>query len=155
MSHRDRTLPDIGNGEVPCCYGSAHSGPSGCTCWTPVYDVEQLAPQQGPPAERARMCLDCAFRAGSPERSGAAGYDHNSEADLEDLVLSSVSFACHQGMRRCVELVHPSGARFSRGPGDYVPLLTAAGAHKADGSPADLCAGLAAARRVAKVDDVD
>jgi len=152
---RDPTLPDVGNGELPCCIGSAIDGPAGCTCWRPVHDREQQALQQGPANQRTKMCADCAFRTGSPERTGAAGYEHNSEEAIEDLVHSSGSFACHQGMRRIVAMAHPTGARFSRGPGDYAPPVTRAGAFKADGSPADLCAGLAAARRALAAEGAD
>lgn len=137
-------LPDLG--EV-CCMGVAVYGPERCTCWRPVFDVEQALPRVDLiPARRATMCGDCAFRNNSPERQGDARFQHSGEGELEELVFSTAEFACHQGMRRRLALVHPTGARVECGPGAYAPAIANGVAFKADGSPADLCAGLAAAR---------
>lgn len=145
MSQRDHNLPDAGEGM--CCYGSAVYGAGGCTCWDPVHDVEQQPPRLDlAPADRSTMCGDCAFRPDSPERSGDARYQHSGEGDLDDLVYSRDGFACHVGMRRVVALVHPSGARVEKGGHDYDPPVVRGVAFKADGSPAERCAGLRAAR---------
>jgi hypothetical protein len=92
------------------------------------------------------MCSDCAFRPGSPERSGDQRFDLSGPGEIEDLVYSGASFACHVGMRQTVRLEHPTGAVVESGPGGYSPAKTATRSWKADGSPAELCAGLAQAR---------
>lgn len=145
MSFGDPTLPDAGGGM--CCDGAANMGPGRCTCWDPVYDQEQAEPQQGPMAVRPTMCADCAFRPGSPERTGDPRFQHSDEGDIEELVGTGAVFACHQGMRRRLARVHPTGARVESGPGDYEPPQRGEHAWKADGTPADVCAGLTAARR--------
>lgn len=130
--------------EIPCCIGGAMRGPRGCSCWTPVYDLEQAEPNLSTqPQTRETCCHDCAYRNGSPERA---------EQDLGE-VLSDIAgeadsvFACHQGMRRIVAYVHPDGRRVEAGPGDYDPPQIGAVAFRADGTPADRCAGWAARRR--------
>lgn len=35
-------LPDAGEGV--CCMGAAAMGPERCTCWEPVYDLDQADP---------------------------------------------------------------------------------------------------------------
>lgn len=140
LSCGDPDLPDAGQGM--CCMGSAAMGASKCTCWVPVYDTEQADPCQGPPAVRSKMCGDCAFRDGSPERTGDERYANSEEGDIEDLVASGDPFYCHQGMRRVVRLVHPTGVTVEMMPGSYKPPKHC----KADGSPGDICAGWRAAR---------
>lgn len=141
--------PDVGNGEQPCCMGSAVYGPERCTCWRPVFDHPQNLPMhKGPMRIRPRMCADCAFRPDSPERTGDERFAHSGDGEVDDLV--NETFVCHQGLRRLVKWVHPSGAEFDPGPGAYMPPRPVC---KADGSPADLCAGWAAEmRRRAKKD---
>lgn len=138
-------LPDTG---PPCCMGSAVYGPGRCTCWEHVHDREQAKPRTKLVAKtRAKMCRDCAFRPDSPERSGDATHAHSEEGDLEALVASSDVFACHQGMRRRVALVHPRGHRVDLPPCSYDPPIVGGVGFKADGTPADHCAGLRAARK--------
>ena len=57
-------MPDPVNGA--CCDGSAIKGPQYCTCWEPVFDAEQQPVTEGEPGTQDAMCLDCAFKAGSP-----------------------------------------------------------------------------------------
>lgn len=124
---------------VPCCYGSAHNGPRGCTCWEPVYDQEQSAAcgDVSNSPRRDSLCHDCAYRPGSPERQ-----DPDSAENLLSLPEAGTPFYCHQGMRKILRWEHPSGRVYvptgdDYKPGftrDYIPL-------KADGTPADLCEG--------------
>lgn len=138
-------LPDAGEGM--CCIGAAMGGPERCTCWKAVHDHGQAEPQEGPPSIRAAMCGDCAFRKDSPERTGDRRYQHSEEGEVDDLALGRGVFMCHQGMRRKLALVHPSGARVQLDTDDYDPPVIDGRAYKADGSPADLCAGFWSARR--------
>jgi hypothetical protein len=153
--HADKPhdLPDVTNG-VPCCYGHAVYGPGGCTCWQRVDDLEQQPARTGiEPRTRERMCADCAYRPGSPERTGSerAPYD---EDDVRALAESDATFWCHQGMPRTIQLRHEE-------TGDvvdhldpeklaYNPLIIDGVPYKADGTPADRCAGQAALRRSLK-----
>lgn len=142
-----RDFPDLG---LLCCDGYANRGPGHCTCWEPVYDLEQQPIQQGAPNQRASMCGDCAFRADSPERTGDPRFECSGDGDLDDLVYDlRCGFYCHQGMRRIVAHVHPSGARVEAPPGGYAPPINGPLSWQADGSPAEHCAGLAARRRAA------
>lgn len=137
-------LPDAGEGA--CCYGAIMYGPQRCTCWDARYDQEQADPVPGKPATRDRLCADCAFRPGSPERLGVPGYN-GSEGELDDLVMTGSPFYCHQGLRHQVSLVHPSGAEVQAHPGAYDPPIVDGVPYKADGTPGELCAGWAARRR--------
>ncbi len=146
MSYADPTLPDAGQGQ--CCMGAAAMGPGRCTCWRPVHDLEQQPPRPGGPRTRTECCGDCAFRPDSPERQGDQRYQHSDEGELSDLVRSEHSFVCHDGMRRKLALVHePTGVRLPIDVDAYDPPVIDGVAYKADGSPADLCAGLAAQRK--------
>ena len=132
-------LPDAGQGM--CCLGAAARGPSACTCWAPVYDQPQKwLLQHGPPAVRATACDDCAFRPGSPERSGDARFAHSDEGALEEIVYSNRPFACHQGMRRLLRLIHPSGVVVEQPPCAYEPPIGRDGtlAYLANGEPAQV-----------------
>lgn len=126
-----------------CCMGAATRGPHHCTCWVPVYDLEQAEELDvaAPTPTAAKCCVDCAYRPGSPERS-----DEFEEEMLLDLPSGPSVFACHQGMRRAVTYRHPDGRELPAGEGDYMPPIVAGRAYRADGSPADLCAGWAARR---------
>lgn len=139
--HAEHDYPDVGNGESPCCMGSATRGPGGCTCWEREYDQPQQPARSGPMRIRDRMCADCAFRPDSPERRGDERYDNSDEDGLERVV--SGAFVCHVGLRRLVRMRHPSGHVVEAMPGAYEPPFPV---RKADGSPAELCAGWAAAR---------
>jgi hypothetical protein len=145
MSCADRVdLPDAGEGM--CCYGAAARGPQGCTCWESEYDQPQSEDLQlGAMAVRPSCCDDCAFRPGSPEQLGDPRYAHSGEGGLDEVLLSA-GFLCHQGMRRRLRLVHPTGAVVESDPGDYSPAQKSPMVWKADGSPADICAGWAARR---------
>lgn len=144
-------LPDMG----PCCAGSAMFGPDRCTCWREVYDLDQQPPRTDllallaagiQPNTRPMMCADCAYRPGSPEKVGADGYAGDAEF-LESIAASGERFWCHQGIRRPIKLVHPSGAEIPAHAGAYDPPKHAGIPLRADGTPAELCAGWAARRR--------
>lgn len=127
-----------------CCYGAVLDGPARCTCWVPVYDVEQQLPLQvdAPTLARPGMCASCAYRPGSPERRGEpdAAADHEY---LAKLVALGMPFFCHEGMRRPVQWLHPpSGERVAGSVLDYKPPGDASGRpYRADGRPAMLCGG--------------
>ena len=124
----------------PCCDATAFREPADCTCWEPVFDVEQAEPR--PPASadelraQTRMCADCAYRSGSPERAEAW-----TEEQLFDLAGSGVPFFCHSGMRRPASWRHPDGRTIDGDPSDYTPLMFAGLPYQSDGSPGLLCAG--------------
>lgn len=139
----EEALARLGEIIVGCCIGAAVYGPQKCTCWQPVLDVEQAEVVEGPMPQREKCCGDCAYRHGSPERDG--GFVEEALLDLPGQ--PGRVFACHQGMRRVVAWRHPVGLELPAGTGDYRPPRDAAGrAYRADGSPADLCAGWAALR---------
>jgi hypothetical protein len=100
-----------------------------------VFDLEQqpIRAQLRDDA-REKACSDCAYRPDSPERAQGD--------DLERLVESGDVFWCHQGIRCVIEYRHPDGRvhipEFRR---DYRPPLQDARPYKADGTPADICAG--------------
>lgn len=138
--------PDLAALEVPCCMGAAVYGLERCTCWEPIYDLDQAESLDvgSPPATRSSCCIDCAYRNGSPERTSGLG------EELVDVAGTPGSvFACHQGMRRVVAWRHPllGDREIPAGPGDYRPPIRDGIAYRADGSPADLCAGWASYRR--------
>jgi hypothetical protein len=108
-------LPDAGGGM--CCDGAAFMGPQRCTCWEPVYDLDQVDPDPTAvkllaagvqPVTRPAPCHDCAYRPGSPERRGEDGYAGDQEL-LDRIVATGERFWCHQGMRKVVAYRHPSG----------------------------------------------
>lgn len=136
-------MPDPADGA--CCDGSAIKGPQYCTCWAPEFDLEQQAVRPGEKGQRDTLCDDCAYKPGSPERSGDERYNGDA-AFLDRIVVTGEPFHCHQGVRRVVKLVHPSGAEVEVPPGDYRPPKLAGVPYKADGSPGELCAGWAARR---------
>jgi len=136
-------MPDPVNGT--CCIGSAAMGAQYCTCWEPVYDLEQQEIQPGAAAARKSMCGDCAYRPGSPERSGDERYNGDGEF-LAAIAQTGDIFWCHQGMRRTVKLRHPSGAEVVISTDHYDPPKDAGVPFKADGTPSDICAGWSAHR---------
>lgn len=139
-------LPDPVGGA--CCDGAAAMGPQYCTCWEPVFDLEQQPVAEGEPGQRAALCRDCAYRPGSPERQGDKRYSGDPEL-LEQIIRTGARFFCHAGIRQVAKLVHPSGAvvdALEAAPGGYQPPVVNGVPHKADGSPGDVCAGWAARR---------
>ena len=93
------------------------------------------------PPVPVRMCATCAYRPASPERRGEDGYAGDEDL-LDELVATGSPFYCHQGIRKPVAWRHvPSGTEIPGHPGGYDPPILDAVPYKADGSPADLCAG--------------
>jgi hypothetical protein len=134
---------------APCCYASWND-PDRCSCWRPVYDVEQTEPRPPERAEdlrvRGNLCGDCAFRKGSPERADAW-----SEEALFTAAGTGIPFWCHDGMRRPSHWVHPDGRVVEGDPADYTPPTRSGIPYRADGSPGLLCAGwMARATRAAE-----
>lgn len=124
-----------------CCMGSAEHGPADCTCWEPVYDLEQAEPDRSAePATRAAMCADCAYRPDSPERQGDDRYRPN-EATAD------APFWCHQGLRKPIAWRHRLGITVECDTDAYAPPVIAGVPYKADGSPGERCAGWAAHHR--------
>lgn len=131
----DEHDPDLAS----CCYGAANGGISACTCWQPVYDVEQAPPNlDGVVLIRDRACGDCAYRKDSPERAEAY-----SEEMLLELPATGQPFWCHDGMRRPVAWEHPTLGRVDGDPDDWQPKIVRGVPFRADGQPALLCAGWA------------
>lgn len=147
-------FPDLGL-DVPCCESSVYYGPEQCTCWEPVYNLEQQPVDEQArqllgaglePVTRKQMCGDCAYRPGSPEKSGDESY--RGDADfLEHIAAKGERFWCHQGLRIPTKWVHPSGAELPGHPGAYRPPIHDAVPYQADGRPGELCAGWAARNR--------
>ncbi len=132
-----------------CCMGSAEYGFDRCTCWEPVYDLEQTEPNMASIElvgilTRTEMCGDCAFRPDSPERQGDGRYSHADDDELRSLN----HFWCHQGIRKPIAWRHPAGITVDCDTDGYDPPLRTIGAEtvpfKADGTPGDRCAGFAA-----------
>jgi hypothetical protein len=126
-----------------CCWGAVVNGPAACTCWTPVFDIDQAEPR--PPAAacdlkvQKGMCHDCAYRPGSAERAEAYLAEH-----LMEMPARGQMFWCHQGMRRPVEWVHPDGRIVPGSPDDWQPAALNGVPYQADGQPGLICAGWAA-----------
>lgn len=137
--------------DIPCCMGSAVHGPERCTCWEPVYDLEQAPLQETianlnrEPDTRSKCCEDCAYRLGSTERERG-----DADVLMGHALDGRSEFWCHQGSRRILAYVHPDGRRAEANPGDYDPPTTYEPrplVWKADGTPQERCAGWAALRR--------
>jgi MoaA/NifB/PqqE/SkfB family radical SAM enzyme len=66
---------------------------------------------------------------------------------LDDIITRGDIFWCHQGIRRVVEYRHPDGRVYPVPPlaagvdGAYEPPIIDGRPYKADGTPADVCAG--------------
>lgn len=135
--------PDRTDEVFGCCHGDALGGPDRCTCWQPVYDIDQAAPV--PPARpedievRLRPCGDCAFRKDSPERA-----DEWTEEALLGLPATGEPFWCHDGMRRPIRWDHPDGRTVPGSTSDWRPAMVGPVPFRADGRPGLLCAGWAA-----------
>jgi hypothetical protein len=144
---------------LDCCAGRLTDGPAGCTCWTPVYDLNQTAPDpttvaalalgETTPDVRDGMCGDCAYRPGSPEKRGQT--THTGDAtELDRWAADGQPFYCHDGMRAPIAWQHPAGMRIPADPdrdGDYQPLIVLGVPYRADGQPGLLCAGWSARSR--------
>lgn len=142
MSSGPDDRDEYADDEVPCCMAAAMRGPRACTCWSPIYDLEQADPDLSTqPITRSSCCDDCAYRNGSPERT--EGFTE----ELVDVAGTGDVFACHKGMRRVVAYKHPDGRRIDAQPGDYQPPTIGRVAFRADGTAADYCAGWEAHRR--------
>lgn len=144
------SLPDFpAVDDALCCMGAAVYGPERCTCWRPEYDLEQADPRPDTLAgAMPRMCGDCAFRPGSPERTNSDGVVADAET-LEACVTTGQSFWCHNGLRRVVAYVHePTGTRWEPPGADaaFTPPIIDGQPYKADGNRGDLCAGYVARR---------
>jgi hypothetical protein len=131
---------NAGNGM--CCVPAARHGSMECICWQPVWDTEQqdLRPSAPAPASPPRMCADCAYRPRSPERTGDPSYKGDT-GHLQAIATAGDPFWCHQGMRRPLKWVHPSGAEIPGSPANYRPPIRGGVPYKADGTAADLCSG--------------
>lgn len=149
----DKDFPDAGNGT--CCIGAAVYGPHRCTCWEPVFDLEQAPVDKTAvqwlgagvtPVTRTRMCGDCAYRPNSPEKSGDETYAGDPDF-LEGIAVNGERFWCHQGLRKPIAWRHPSGVEIPAHPGGYDPPKVNGVPYRADGSPGELCAGWDARRR--------
>lgn len=107
--HLGIDLPDAGR--RLCCNGALLLGPQACTCWAAAYDLDQQPSKPGIPAVPVpvRMCGDCAYRPGSPEKLGDESHRGGQEL-LDRLVATGEPFYCHRGIRRKVSHRHPSGA---------------------------------------------
>src|SRR5579871_4574369 len=141
---REHDYPDVTNG-IPCCMGYAAGGPGHCTCWEPIYDQEQQPfNPEAVVTSRDSMCHDCAYRKGSPERTGEDGYAGDEDM-LEHAVYSGTPFWCHQGVRKIVAYRHPTGAEIPAHAAAYGWLIKTINGRatplKADGTPADICGG--------------
>lgn len=135
---------------VGCCWGDVQNGAEGCRCWVPIYDAEQAVPV--PPASpddiqiQKRMCGDCAFRKGSPERT-----DEWKDEALLSLAEEGTPFYCHEDMRRPVRWEHPDGRVIDGSTDDWQPPIIRGLPYRIDGRPGLLCAGWAA--RAARADE--
>lgn len=140
-------------GLASCCPGAVEEGPHACSCWDPVYDLEQQPSAEVlQPGQRTEMCDDCAYRPDSPERNGSEEQEHSEPGALDDVARGPRPFWCHQGMRKPTAYKHatlgivvPVDVDAYRPPmveldGLRVPL-------KADGTAGDRCAGWLARRQ--------
>lgn len=141
-------LPAVGDGS--CCFGAATMGPDDCTCWEPVHDLEQTAPDvDGQQVVRPDgMCGNCAYRPDSPEKNGHPNY-RGDATDLEIMAESGRPFYCHDGLRRRVGWLHPPTGTWLPVSiaEDYDPPTRGGVAYRTDGAPAYRCAGWDARRR--------
>jgi hypothetical protein len=137
---------------MECCEGAIDDGAAGCTCWEPIYDLEQQQPDtNAEPTTRTRMCGDCAYRPDSPEKSGDPSY-RGDAAELERIAATD-RFWCHDGMRKPVKWRHPAGIEVDGHPGSYDPAIVDFTPYKADGTPGNLCAGWDARRKALKAQE--
>lgn len=129
-----------------CCTDAITDGPAACTCWEPIYDLPQSDPDLSaePHIRPGGLCDDCAYRPGSPERTGDDRYI-SGKLLLDQLAKTVTAFYCHDGMRQPVAWRHPAGMRIpAEKCGDYQPPIVDAVPYQTDGTPGYLCAGWAA-----------
>ena len=120
-----------------CCWGDTMAGPEGCTCWQPVFDIDQEPLDTAAKVTcRPTMCADCAYRPGSPERA-----DTFTEVALLNLHAEGELFWCHQGLRAPIQWRHPDGRTVAGSPMDYRPAHHKGVPYQTNGQPAQLCAG--------------
>lgn len=136
-----------------CCMGAAEDGPSACTCWEPVYDLEQQPTAKDPqPGQRTEMCGDCAYRPDSPERTGDERHTCSTEGELDDIARGDNPFWCHVGLRKPTGYRHETlGIVVPADTDTYDPLFAVLDGQripiKADGTAGDRCAGWAARKK--------
>lgn len=146
----------------PCCGGMAFADPGDewaeCECFVPIYangDEGQAPPDPEhirmlaagiQPVTRTAMCIDCAYRPDSPEKSGDPRYSGDADF-LEELAATGKRFWCHQGLLHPIAFRHPSGLEIPASPGMYPAPIVDGVPYKTDGTSADLCAGWDARRR--------
>lgn len=135
-----------------CCAGAAMRGPGACTCWEPVYDLQQRELDPAEPTARTAMCADCAYRPDSPEMNGSEHHEGDPEMLLRIARTREGRFFCHQGIRRPKEWRHPDGrVRTHEGAAaDYRPPMVGNVPYRANGAPAEICAGWAAHARTSR-----
>lgn len=130
---------------IGCCYGEVMGGIEGCTCWRPVFDVDQAQPRPVPREQwqtQPQRCGDCAYRPGSKELA-----DPFTREELTlTLPAGDRPFWCHQGMRRPAAWEHPGRGVIDADPDDWQPAQERGVPYQADGSVALICAGWAAIR---------
>ncbi len=142
--HPNPTDPAVPQGARWCCEGTGYwdGELARCTCWTPVYDEDQVSPclpvDLAAVQARDGLCADCAFRPGSPERT-----DEYAREELYALADRGRPFWCHDGMRRPDRWVHPLGMTVSGDSDNWTPPTLNGVPFRADGRPAMLCAGWA------------
>jgi hypothetical protein len=133
-----------------CCAGAAMWGPSRCTCWVPIFSkVQRELDASIEPGTRSEQCADCAYRQDSAEQQ-----DYRADQLRTITHSDEAPFWCHQGMRYEVGYRHPSGMYVEAQRDEvgsiasWAPPLRNGVPFKANGTPADRCAGWAARRRV-------
>lgn len=148
-------------GVSDCCRLAVLTDGRFCVCWIPIYDLAQADPNPltlrllaagiQPGTREPGRCADCAYRPGSPERTGSDDV-RGGHAWLQAIAAAGDRFWCHEGMRRPVLWRHPSGAEQPGSPANYQPPVINGVPYRADGQPGRLCAGwTAAARRAGSV----
>lgn len=142
-----RTHPDD-DSPGGCCEGEVNKGAEYCTCWIPEWNAAQAPPRLPVTpqdiAVRARMCDDCAFRPGSPERGDGDGWMADT---LYALPSDGQPFYCHDGMRRPTRWRHPDGRQIAGSDADWQPPMISGVPFRLDGRIGLLCAGWAAVAR--------
>lgn len=138
---------------------AAVTGGESCSCWVPVFNRPQTTPDLGStPGVMPRMCGDCAYRKGSPEREGNPAANGDA-ALLERITVTGEQFWCHDGLRRQTGWTHPSGIEVPlppEGVDNFDPPIVAGVPYRADGTAGALCAGWSArrARHLAREEQV-
>lgn len=130
-----------------CCIGAVEEGPVGCSCWEPIYDLKQQDVIEGDmPGQRTEMCVDCAYRPDSPERSGDDRHSCSDDGELDGIARGNAPFWCHQGLRKPIAFKHLSlGVVVPTDTDAYDPPFRIIDGFKvpikADGTAGNRCAG--------------